>query len=51
MKHTLLRNTAPLKVTKVHDQQIKNNGDSDSDNSVEMTRMPPNHGNNLSYID
>lgn len=48
MKHMLLRNTTYLKVTEIHNQQIKNNEESDWDSSMEMIGMSPNHGNNLS---
>lgn len=48
MKHMLLWNIVSFKVTEVHNQQIKHNGDCDSHNSLEMTRMSPNHWDNLS---
>lgn len=50
MKHMLLWNIVSFKVTEVHNQQIKHNGDCDSLNSLEMTRMSPNHWDNLSYF-
>lgn len=39
----LVRNATSLKVTEVYNPQTKNNGDSGSDNSVEMIGMSPNH--------
>lgn len=43
----LLWNIVSFKVTEVYNQQIKYNGDCDSHNSLEMTRMSPNHWDNL----
>lgn len=48
MKYMQLWNIVSFKGTEVHNQQIKNNGDYDSHNSLELTRMSPNYWDNLS---